>query len=394
MSATLTPKEFAAATDFQELRTPRFLLNYRQMRMVLTKERLRSDRHDQFFGLIVIRLHCAKSDYRKRLQLFAALLSRRMRLTDECGMLAKGQIGIMLPMTDLSATRLVLDSITSLAADEGIQFRARIVSYPDQSAIFDNVDSLMEEDINANEPATIPMTLAEHSEVNPVSMSATSDTISVRCQTVSIGRPHEFVAPYYPVWKRGFDIAASSAGLLAAAPFLAAAAIAIRLTSKGPAFFLQPRTGQYGETFKIIKLRTMVQNADDLKSVLMERNERDGPAFKMKDDPRVTKIGHLLRRTGLDELPQLINVLKGEMAIVGPRPLPVAEDADCELWQRRRLDTKPGLTCYWQIAKSRKIPFVEWMRMDLRYGDKRSIFCDMTLVLKTVASVVLGRVGH
>jgi lipopolysaccharide/colanic/teichoic acid biosynthesis glycosyltransferase len=142
------------------------------------------------------------------------------------------------------------------------------------------------------------------------------------------------------------------------------------------------------------KLRTMVVDAEELRAKLHALNERDGPAFKIKNDPRVTLVGKFLRSTGIDELPQLWNILIGNMAIVGPRPLPCDEDAQCKTWQRRRLDTKPGLTCFWQISKSRDISFEDWMRMDLQYSRKRSVRSDVSLVLKTVMAVFLGRVGH
>ena len=190
------------------------------------------------------------------------------------------------------------------------------------------------------------------------------------------------------------DLFCALIGLLIASPVVLIAAIMIKLTSKGPVFFRQMRTGQFGNAFLIYKLRTMVVDAEELKAKLQVLNERDGPAFKLKDDPRVTKVGSLLRKTGLDELPQLWNVLFGHMAIVGPRPLPCCEDAECEVWQRRRLDTKPGLTCIWQISKSRKISFADWMRMDLKYADSRTIFGDVRLMFKTVLAVFLGRVGH
>ena len=190
------------------------------------------------------------------------------------------------------------------------------------------------------------------------------------------------------------DILCASIGLVIALPFIVLASIAIKLTSKGPVFFRQLRSGQSGNTLPVYKLRTMVVEAEELKAQLQVLNERDGPAFKMKNDPRVTRVGAILRKTGLDELPQLWNVLVGDMAIVGPRPLPCDEDADCETWQRRRLDTKPGLTCVWQISKSRKISFADWMRMDLRYSDNRTIGGDIMLMLKTVKVVFLGRVGH
>ena len=190
------------------------------------------------------------------------------------------------------------------------------------------------------------------------------------------------------------DIICASIGLIVSLPIVLLAAILIKMTSKGPVFFRQMRTGQFGNAFPIYKLRTMVLDAEELKGKLQALNERDGPAFKLKDDPRVTKVGNLLRKTGLDELPQLWNVWVGHMAIVGPRPLPCNEDAECKVWQRRRLDTKPGLTCSWQISKSRKISFADWMRLDLQYSDSRTIFGDIRLMFKTVLAVFLGRVGH
>jgi lipopolysaccharide/colanic/teichoic acid biosynthesis glycosyltransferase len=196
------------------------------------------------------------------------------------------------------------------------------------------------------------------------------------------------------MWKRATDIVGSLFGLLLAAPVILTAAIAIKATSKGPIFFRQLRTGQFGNPFVMYKLRTMVVDAEELKAKLHALNERDGPAFKIKNDPRVTSVGKFLRSTGIDELPQLWNILIGNMAIVGPRPLPCHEDAQCKTWQRRRLDTKPGLTCVWQISKSRDVSFEDWMRMDLQYSRKRSVRSDVTLVFKTGLAVFLGRVGH
>ncbi len=187
---------------------------------------------------------------------------------------------------------------------------------------------------------------------------------------------------------------AAAVGLLLSAPIILTAAILIRLTSRGPAFFAQRRIGYLCQPFLIYKLRTMVVNAEALKGELMERNERDGPAFKMRNDPRITPIGRILRSTGLDELPQLWNVLTGDMSIVGPRPLPVSEAEQCEPWQRARMNTKPGLTCYWQLAKSRKMSFTEWMRLDMRYARARNLWLDFKLIVSTFSAVILGRVGH
>jgi lipopolysaccharide/colanic/teichoic acid biosynthesis glycosyltransferase len=206
--------------------------------------------------------------------------------------------------------------------------------------------------------------------------------------------PRAFFVAHYPLWKRALDIVGAGIGLLIAFPFIVFAAAVIRWTSPGPAFFAQERIGFLGRRFRIYKLRTMVANAEQLKAQLLERNERDGPAFKMRNDPRITRFGRFLRSTGLDELPQLWNVLIGDMSLVGPRPLPVAEAEQCTRWQRARMDTKPGLTCYWQLAKSRKMSFVEWMRLDMRYARARNFWLDARLIINTFSAVVFGRVGH
>jgi exopolysaccharide biosynthesis polyprenyl glycosylphosphotransferase len=168
-------------------------------------------------------------------------------------------------------------------------------------------------------------------------------------------------------------------------------ALAIKLNSKGPVFFKQKRVGLRGRTFYMYKFRTMVANAEEMKANLMELNEADGPVFKIKNDPRITKVGKILRKTGLDELPQFINVLLGDMSLVGPRP-PVPEEVEqYERWQLRRLSMKPGITCTWQIKPNRNnIPFEDWMKMDLQYIDNWSNKLDLVLFFKTIRTIIKG----
>lgn len=194
-----------------------------------------------------------------------------------------------------------------------------------------------------------------------------------------------------PLWKRTVDICGSGLGLLVLSPVLAGLAVAIRLESKGPAFFLQEREGKDGRIFRMVKLRTMQENAEQLQASLRCHNEQDGPAFKMESDPRVTRLGKFLRKSCIDELPQLWNVLRGDMSLVGPRPLPVSESLECELWQRRRLTVLPGLTCEWQASGEQRTDFSEWMRMDLRYVDRQGPWVDFKLLLKTFGLVSRGR---
>jgi hypothetical protein len=191
--------------------------------------------------------------------------------------------------------------------------------------------------------------------------------------------------------KRSIDIVASLAALIALAPLLIAAAIAIKATSRGPALFRQARVGLHGRAFAMLKFRSMVDGADGLKSALLARNEQSGPVFKMKADPRVTRVGRVLRKYSIDELPQLVNVLRGDMSLVGPRPPIPAEVARYEAWQRRRLSVRPGLTCVWQVSGRNQISFEEWMLLDMRYIDHWSLLGDLFLILKTVPVVLSGR---
>jgi lipopolysaccharide/colanic/teichoic acid biosynthesis glycosyltransferase len=146
-----------------------------------------------------------------------------------------------------------------------------------------------------------------------------------------------------------------------------------------------------GRSFTIYKIRTMVPDAEAQKLKLRGHNEQDGPAFKIKDDPRVTRIGKFLRKTSIDELPQLWNVLRGDMTLVGPRPLPVTESNACEGWQRRRLDVTPGLTCIWQVKGRSRVSFAEWVRMDVAYIRRRTIWHDVSILAQTVPAVLLRR---
>jgi lipopolysaccharide/colanic/teichoic acid biosynthesis glycosyltransferase len=169
------------------------------------------------------------------------------------------------------------------------------------------------------------------------------------------------------------------------------AAIAIKLISPGPVFFLQERMGLNKRRFKILKFRTMVLNAEKLLPDLEKHNEVSGPVFKIRNDPRITPVGRLLRRSSIDELPQLFNVLTGDMSLVGPRPLPIRDyEGFNEDWQRRRFSVKPGITCLWQVNGRSGISFDQWMMLDLQYMDEWSLWLDLKILAKTVPAVVRG----
>ena len=197
--------------------------------------------------------------------------------------------------------------------------------------------------------------------------------------------------PYQRALKRLFDIVASAAALVVLSPLLLTVAALIKLTSKGPVFFKQERVGLHGRPFHMLKFRTMVVNADAMKEQLAALNEQQGPVFKIRNDPRVTPIGRLLRKHSIDELPQLLNVLRGEMSVVGPRPPVPKEVVQYEAWQRRRLSVRPGLTCIWQVSGRNEISFDDWMYLDMRYIDHWSFAEDLGLILKTVPVVLTGK---
>jgi lipopolysaccharide/colanic/teichoic acid biosynthesis glycosyltransferase len=168
-------------------------------------------------------------------------------------------------------------------------------------------------------------------------------------------------------------------------------ALLIKITSRGPIIFRQERVGLRGRKFYIFKFRTMVQNAEELKEALMTQNESDGPAFKIRKDPRITAIGAVLRKTGLDELPQLFNVLRGEMSLIGPRPPLPKEVEKYERWHLRRLSVKPGITCTWQIIPNRnEVRFENWMKLDIQYIDDWSIRKDLELIFRTIKTIIYG----
>ena len=193
--------------------------------------------------------------------------------------------------------------------------------------------------------------------------------------------------------KRTVDVCGAALGLVILSPLFLAIAIIIKLTSPGPVIFSQVRNGKRGRRFSILKFRSMVANAPELHADLSHQNEMEGPVFKITHDPRVTPFGAFLRRTSLDEIPQLVNVLRGEMSIVGPRPLPDYETERIDKsTHRRRLSIKPGLTCLWQIRGRNSIKsFDEWVQLDLEYIDKASLLLDLWIILQTIPVVLFRR---
>jgi exopolysaccharide biosynthesis polyprenyl glycosylphosphotransferase len=194
----------------------------------------------------------------------------------------------------------------------------------------------------------------------------------------------------YHILKRGFDIVCSLLALIVLSPLFLITAIAIRIEDGGPIIFKQKRNGYQGKVFWMYKFRSMCQDAEKLHSTLLKDNEADGPVFKIKKDPRVTKVGRFIRKTSIDELPQLVNVLRGEMTIVGPRPIVTYETAKMNDYQKQRMQVKPGLTCYWQCSGRNDTSFDEWIDMDLQYIREANFWVDLKIIFKTAWMVLKG----
>ncbi|MBM3423288.1 MAG: sugar transferase [Chlorobi bacterium] len=192
--------------------------------------------------------------------------------------------------------------------------------------------------------------------------------------------------------KRLLDLAVSTAAIIALFPLFLLTALAIRIEDPGPVFYTQIRVGKDGRHFRFYKFRSMIMNADKIKDQLAAQNESEaGVIFKMKKDPRITRVGRIIRKFSIDELPQLFNVLKGDMSLVGPRPPLPREVAEYTLEQRKRLHVIPGITCLWQVSGRSDIPFTDQVRLDLQYIQSAGILSDIRLLLKTIPAVLTGR---
>ena len=194
--------------------------------------------------------------------------------------------------------------------------------------------------------------------------------------------------------KRLLDVSLAIIGGVLLSPLFFVVGLLIKVESKGPIIFSQDRVGQDGNIFKMYKFRSMVEDAEELKSKLIDKNEMDGPMFKMENDPRITKVGSVIRKMSIDELPQLINVIKGDMSLVGPRPSLPSEVLQFDEWMKKRLSVKPGLTCYWQVSGRNNIDFINWMKMDVKYVEESNLLIDIKLIIKTMFLLLGDKNAH
>jgi lipopolysaccharide/colanic/teichoic acid biosynthesis glycosyltransferase len=323
-------------------------------------ERRRADRTDSVFALLTFTPRDEPFQTRTY-QLLGAILPRRLRMTDHFGWFDERRVGVIFPDTPATGAWQVANDICSRFPRGVAAPICAVTTYP----------------------STRP---SEAEEPEAVGQAYTSSARFEPMETLFLIKT--------PLWKRVIDIVGASAGLVILSPLFLLVAAAIKCTSRGPVFYTQLRSGQGGKPFRIYKFRSMVVDAERQKVRLMALNEQDGPAFKVKNDPRVTRLGRFLRTTSIDELPQLWNILRGDMSFVGPRPLPCDETDGCHQWHRLRLDVIPGITCIWQVRGRSSVAFDDWMRMDLEYIHGRSLFRDLSLLVRTIPAVLSRKGAH
>lgn len=373
MNMPMTPRPNPAHHDAVAA-GPRRFRRRRQVQAVLDAERVRADRHGHVVSIVTFDLRSRAAAWRHG-SLIKRTLLERSRLTDTVGWADARRAIAVLPYTDGEPAMIMANRVRDELGDVGDALRITVHTYPHN---FDNDNGG-----DDGERAGLIEPLPESAAACAIDLAARAVTPVLQ----TVGPQWRFTRGE-PVWKRALDIVGAAALLVVFGPLLIATAIAVKLTSSGPVLFRQQRSGLYGEPFTILKFRTMTVDAEARKQEVAHLNQQDGPTFKIPHDPRVTPLGRFLRRTSIDELPQLINVLRGEMSLVGPRPLDVREAVRCEHWHRQRLDVIPGMTCIWQVSGRPRDCFDEWARMDIRYVRRRTLLHDLKLLFLTIPAVV------
>lgn len=354
------------------------LLQDEDFRFAADCERMRVDRNGSVLSLLLVRLRDRSPD---DLAFFARILEGRIRVTDTPGLLKDGRVAILLPDTSAAGAWKVAADVSEVYPPGPGRPECEVLEYPNHEKTRSKEKEADDDFESQNGFGSTDSDLEDSKQ----------DLAKLRPGDPAPPTNEFFFARKMPLWKRSLDIVGGSIGLAASFPVLLLAATAVKASSRGPAFFKQEREGHGGKRFTMWKLRTMQVDAEERKQDLRKYSQQDGPAFKMKQDPRTTTVGKFLRWSSMDELPQFWNVVRGDMSLVGPRPLPTEESTACENWQRRRLQVAPGMTCTWQVCERGNVAFDEWVRMDLRYAKHHSLWEDLRLLLMTLPSLLLQK---
>jgi len=360
-------------------------------RRAVRKERERSDRSGRPFSVLFL----APRDPLDRHHV-ARIAAEHLRLLDDIGETDDHRVAILLPETSLEGARRLEQRLLESLERASIDCVLKSYCYTDACTGQGPCGRMhcTGDCVSRGAPRGTPLAVGPRSGDGGQPILPEGSTFSPPEEKQALDTPSSIfrlLAPPIPWWKRALDILGASVLLALVSPLMALAAVAVRLSSPGPVIFRQQRVGLGGRVFWFYKFRSMYVDAEQRKKELEPLNEAQGPVFKITRDPRITPIGRLLRVTSIDELPQLWNVLKGDMSLVGPRP-PIPEEVrQYAPWHRRRLDVPGGLTCIWQVSGRCDIPFEDWMRMDLRYTREQSLALDLALLWKTVGAVLSRR---
>ncbi len=350
----------------------RRVLSESEFEWFLERERCLADRGTRIFTLLVLR---RSRGVRSGLERLSQQLRRRVRSTDVVSALADDRLGVLLPDTGSVGARVLARWASDAARSAGLEIDRKVYVYPraprSQSQLLPGPGRRIVRRIDRRIDRQVDRT----------------DTDGPGAEIPEDLWPD--LTRSSPPWKRAMDVLLSAAALIVLLPVFAAVAIAIRLDSPGPVIFTQQRAGRGGRPFAFYKFRSMFVDAEQRKANLQFLNEKVGPIFKIRKDPRITRVGKVLRHWSLDELPQLWNVLRGDFSLVGPRPPTLDEVERYERWHLRRLDVAGGITGIWQVSGRSEVGY--WMRMDMQYVAQRGPWLDLRLLLRSVPAVLSGR---
>lgn len=360
---------------------------------IIRCERARADRNEGQFSVVLFNVGDPDANS-TRVQYLAHVLANRIRSTDEAGWFDAHRIGVLLPETFAVGAWRLADDICQAIAAKATAPECTVYTYPPEwlSNGKGHSTQLHFADLSPEWKTTSLRGFSSstrHANEGKIDFHAQQPLANATPNCLPVAEMLEsfFVCPL-PVWKRSMDVVGAIVGLILFSPIMLAAVVAIKLSSPGRIIFRQRRAGGDAKPFTLYKFRTMVNNAQAIKKTLTHLNEQTGPVFKVKRDPRITPVGRLLRKTSIDELPQLWNVLKGDMSLVGPRPPTLDEVSHYEIWQYGRLAIIPGITCTWQVSGRSKISFEDWVRMDVHYAKTYSLMLDLKILLRTPLAVL------
>ena len=384
---------------------PPHVLSREQIEVAFRRERDRSDRTQSHFAVVTF-APLKDSARETDLAVLATVLKGRIRTYESLGQLDSKRAALLLPDTAGAGAWQLADDALACLKNAGLEYGCEVYVYPEdwsrvhrQEGADLPAEDAAEESPHSNSRGLAAPLPRQDEEVSghrsptaPLEQVELSTSEQIAQSIRNVGSLQGYFAHPIPLGKRLFDIIGATIILALLSPVMLAAALLVKLSSPGPIIFRQERAGLGGKPFSFLKFRTMYIDAEERLKEMRARNiHTDGPIFKDPNDPRMTPVGRVLRRWSVDELPQLWNVVLGQMSLVGPRPPKTGEVEQYEPWQRRRLDVTGGLTCIWQVSGRSEIGFLDWVRMDIEYIRRRSPWLDFKLLVLTAKAVVSGR---